>query len=468
MNKNYELFNTRRLKIKKDLFPILDVKEITECLTELDFNVTQEAIIKPTFDFVVNLFEQLLDTFMGIPIGTIRNKSKDLVKKEMHQDEREEEQNEEEEIEADTLRALNILTLHRYLYSFLQSIGIYDLTIMDITKPESIRLKRILSAFINYARFREEQSYKFEQLAKVSESLSDKIKILQFENESSIAKIEELNKNLQYDDKNQKRANLQQVQIYNKKLEIKLTELKINQEQLTKQHEDYKLEKTNLIQKIYDLDYVYQEVEDEVDNLKKYLETDLTLLNKIINDLSDEFQSLNHQFQILNSNFNNLGITIDSIQVNEISIKDLIKFSQDQLNNLTYLQNEKSNNKQQLENSKKLINQSKDLQNQILLYKNQLNKSNKKLNDVTQQLDKKVSLLKNNLNESTNYFNEILKERSNRNIDHKNQMDKISSLQNETEILKNNFELEIKDMDSKLKSLNELLNRYINELGKDL
>ena len=63
------------MKYRKDLFPLLDTREITACLLECEFNVTQELIVKPTADFVTNLFEQFLDTFMGIPLGTIRKKA---------------------------------------------------------------------------------------------------------------------------------------------------------------------------------------------------------------------------------------------------------------------------------------------------------------------------------------------------------------------------------------------------------
>ena len=65
----------RQMKYRKDLFPLLDTREITACLLECEFNVTQELIVKPTADFVTNLFEQFLDTFMGIPLGTIRKKA---------------------------------------------------------------------------------------------------------------------------------------------------------------------------------------------------------------------------------------------------------------------------------------------------------------------------------------------------------------------------------------------------------
>jgi hypothetical protein len=37
----------------------------------------------------------------------------------------------------------------------MQTIGIHDFSMTDVQKPEPLRLKRILSALINFARFRE-------------------------------------------------------------------------------------------------------------------------------------------------------------------------------------------------------------------------------------------------------------------------------------------------------------------------
>jgi hypothetical protein len=46
-------------------FPMLELPEILECLTELGMNVTEESLVRPVSEQVIRLMEQLLDTFMG-------------------------------------------------------------------------------------------------------------------------------------------------------------------------------------------------------------------------------------------------------------------------------------------------------------------------------------------------------------------------------------------------------------------
>jgi kinetochore protein Nuf2 len=59
------------------------------------------------------------------------------------------------------------MTFHKQLYSrfvradgrviLMSQVGILDFSIRDLIKPESARVKQILSAIINFAKFREEQ-----------------------------------------------------------------------------------------------------------------------------------------------------------------------------------------------------------------------------------------------------------------------------------------------------------------------
>ena len=65
---------TRQLRLRKDLFPLLDATEITVCLEECGFQVTQELIIKPTPDFVTKLYEEFIDTFMELDLELLEKK----------------------------------------------------------------------------------------------------------------------------------------------------------------------------------------------------------------------------------------------------------------------------------------------------------------------------------------------------------------------------------------------------------
>lgn len=63
--------------------------------------------------------------------------------------------------------SIGLMTFHKQLYSrlfrsdsrviLMSQVGILDFSIRDLIKPESARVKQILSAIINFAKFREEQ-----------------------------------------------------------------------------------------------------------------------------------------------------------------------------------------------------------------------------------------------------------------------------------------------------------------------
>lgn len=64
--------------------------------------------------------------------------------------------NQENDKTKDTFLALQLLTLHRYLAIFFSTCGINDFVLTDIARPDGYRIRRILSAVINFIRFRED------------------------------------------------------------------------------------------------------------------------------------------------------------------------------------------------------------------------------------------------------------------------------------------------------------------------
>ena len=81
--------------------------------------------------------------------------------------------------------------------------------------------------------------------------------------------------------------------------------------------------------KLYDINFLYNETQEQVANLTKYAETDLSILVKITEDLSNDLSSMQTNYKNLEKSYQNMGITIDSIQVNEINLKDLLKLAED-------------------------------------------------------------------------------------------------------------------------------------------
>ncbi|KAF6060603.1 Nuf2 family protein [Candida albicans] len=394
----------RQMKYRKDLFPLLDTREITACLLECEFNVTQELIVKPTADFVTNLFEQFLDTFMGIPLGTIRKKARKMSRinplesdqangKPQQSPEEEFNDNQENDKTKDTFSALQLLTLHRYLAIFFSTCGINDFVLTDIARPDGYRIRRILSAVINFIRFREDQSPKFDHLANECEATADKVSEVQAENKND---------------------------------------------------------------------------EKQVANLTKYAETDLSILVKITEDLSNDLSSMQTNYKNLEKSYQNMGITIDSIQVNEINLKDLLKLAEDITRNVEKRQIEGKILKDNQDNLDELTRKQMELEGQILIVQNQLNKSNKKYQDLIVQADKKESAVKLKLEETKQEFNDILSEKEKHNEEHKRIMDQIVKIQQETTAIQDAFVKESKEVELKLINLMSIIKRYMSDLRNNI
>ena len=62
---------------------------------------------------------------------------------------------------------------------FFSTCGINDFVLTDIARPDGYRIRRILSAVINFIRFREDQSPKFDHLANECEATADKVSEVQ-------------------------------------------------------------------------------------------------------------------------------------------------------------------------------------------------------------------------------------------------------------------------------------------------
>ena len=54
----------------QDIFPLLDLEELVICLQSCDFAMaTEEHIARPTSQYVITLYKQIIENFMGISPG---------------------------------------------------------------------------------------------------------------------------------------------------------------------------------------------------------------------------------------------------------------------------------------------------------------------------------------------------------------------------------------------------------------
>jgi kinetochore protein Nuf2 len=131
------------------IFPTLNNAEILQCMEELRIPFTEQDLSKPSSIKVIKVFEDFLDILMGITREELEQPHfsvmENLENPELHQ------------------QSLEDITFFRHLQRLMHSVGIQDFSIKDIMRPEAPRVRRILSAVINFAKFREEHLAEFEK-----------------------------------------------------------------------------------------------------------------------------------------------------------------------------------------------------------------------------------------------------------------------------------------------------------------
>ncbi|KAI5961693.1 NUF2 [Candida theae] len=471
---------------KKDAFPYLDTREITSCLLECDFNVSLDLVAKPTSEFIISLFTHFLEVFMGI--DNLYDRSKDQAKRRLQVLKRWNNEpaagtNAEgpdpnggavdadiaEEDDIDPTPTDEILTMYRCCRKFFHNIGVEDLSLLDLTRPEGASTRRLLSAVVNYLRFREGISSEYDELAQEADATTNRIQQLQEENEARVSQINDLQRRLTFEDDGRSdvpRHELQHVLNYNRKLESKLRQLKETQERLTNQHDDYKTEKNTLAQRLNDIGYRCDETTGEIENLKNYKEKDIGQLTTIVNDLDTDVEGLIKTFVTFDKQYQNLGKTLDTMQVNELSVKNLIKVAEEISKSMNKDENDLYNIRQHNDKLQSITRESNDLAKQIETRSEQLAKYEKKYDDLEEQYKKKLETLTEKLKQTNQALDDVMKLKTERGEENKRTSSLIKRIEQETDDIISNFAKEVKFKEAQLAQLQDLLKSYIERLSK--
>lgn len=470
--------NSRRIHhvIPQDLFPLLDFKEISICLQSCDFIANEELVSRPTSQYIKTLLEQFLDSFMGLSAdninGMVRNVNRNDLSMTKTQDAQmeEEPENGESRIEDDDdiTSSVRLILLHRGAYEFFLICGVNDFTLMDIMRPEPQRIRRILSAVVNYARFREENSVECEKLVSISEGNLEKLKGVQNENSRLSNQINDLKYKIEANetDEGNKKATLKQINTYNSKLENELKKLKKNQEILTLEHSKYKDEKRRLIEKLEDHNYLIMESNKELDKLKSYLLSNPEIVTKIIEDLKTNLSEYQVNLADLESKNKNMTISIESFQLVEQELKNLFRILEEVLNDLTKEETslDKLNKYQEFKEQQNLT--LNDLNRQIQQVTRQLNNTEEKIKRLRHQSSERSEASKQKLISLKDGYDTLVKERKVKEQELNKKKDFISELETKMNGERSNFQIELRNAELAVAKLNSHVKLYLTEMNK--
>lgn len=445
----------------QELFPVLDAKELAVTLQTIQIPATEELILRPSPAYMKQTFELLLEYYSAVPADLIEKKANIPF-------ESNEGKNIEGDDEDDTKGAMNSLVLFRMTKEFLDSVSFYDLTLADIVKPDPLRTRKILSAFINYARFLEEHSDKVEDHMNELESVEEKARQLTLENEKILQSIEDLKKKLESDDSDPKKITLKQISSYNFKLETELKKLKKSQELLTLAHTKYKEEKRELVAKVQDFEFVIAEADANIDKYKGHLNIDIGVSKKVIEDLKLELANMEKINQERQTRASNMTTTIDSIQLVETELKNLLpileeigRVSQSEIIALARL-----NDIQDIANDfkKKTIEQ----ENQLARNEQEFKYHTDRVEKSKKMIEERTNKHQSDLVKNRNQYNTIIEDRRKKEEEFSTMKSNISELEKSILQLKSDYNHEVNIVQQKIDRLTSQINLYMDEVQKKL
>lgn len=475
--------NGRRMTqpVPQDLFPLLDFKEISVCLQSCDFIANEDLVSKPNSQYIRMLIEQILDSFMGLSVESIdiiaRSLGKNGTPINRGQEHRDQEADGEEALhmegeddEDDTLNTTRLIILHRGAQKFFQVCGISDFTLMDIMRPEPQRIRRILSAVVNYARFREENSVECERLVGISEVNIEKLKRKRADNDKLANQIQALRYRIETSEDNERgrKTTLKQINVYNQKLEHELKKMKKAQEALTLEHAKYKDEKTRLIEKLQDHNYLIIESNKELDKIKSYLLSDPSILTRLIDNLKMNLNEYQSNLSDLEVKIKNITSTVESFLLVEQGVKNLFRILEEILNDIAKEESslDKLNKCQDtLEQQNITLN---NLERHIHHLTRQLSNMEEKMKRLRHQSNERSEQSKKKLTDLRESYDNLAKERNVKEHELYKKKEFISELETKMNAERTNFQREMRNAELAVEKLNSHVRLYLNEMGKKI
>lgn len=300
--------STLRRQKHADLpFRLLDLREIADSMNLIvtGFRVSEDPLARPTSHFTVALYGELIAYFVGITEENIRSSLKKV-------------DDISENTDADPTAVT--FALLRHVSKFLVDCGVDDFNITDITKPESSRLRKQLSAVIAYAHFRELRMADHDDVIRECQEENDRFRELWKENEDLMSQISQIEEFLQ-----ENSARMKETQDHNSQVEAELRRLKRIQEQLTDEYASYKSEKKASLAKIEEQSGSIRSVRGEIDRIRHYLVEPPEALHRGNQEMSQTLEERRNILATLEKRSRDLDTSMNSLREMSSDLKTCLK-----------------------------------------------------------------------------------------------------------------------------------------------
>ncbi|KAF9425032.1 kinetochore-associated Ndc80 complex subunit nuf2 [Podila epigama] len=236
------------------------------------------------------------------------------------------------------------------LVKMMEGVGITDFSSRDLTKPEADRVRRVLSAIINYIKFREVNQGAFYQELEKMGGLSSMLSDAENENKMLSDELESLEQR-----KVEQGPKIEETKVANEKLALELEELKRTEVAITRTKDELTNERKENDERLRQLGALLAERRQELEHLRlqrvdvpETLEQDLVELPQSIQRLMQQTDQQRKQVQ---SRF----AAVERIESIPKDLRQVLEMMQDTAQLLERLQEEQA----QVENTRLLLERQK-------------------------------------------------------------------------------------------------------------
>ncbi|KAK9479472.1 Nuf2 family-domain-containing protein [Lipomyces japonicus] len=428
-----------------DIFPLLEFSEISICLRGCDFVVAEDLLQKPTALFFQQLYEQMVASFLGI---TFENQAPLL-----------EICSEGRETFESARPARSMFSLVRASARLMRICGVDDFSMADFIKPEPQRIRRLLSAVVNFARFREEHMGVCEDLIQRSEETS-------VATEQAYQNIVSSNERLQLlrEQKNEEAPAIKQMQEHNHQVEAELRRLKRVQEQLVTEHEAYKREKQRLVAKLEDQNFLTVQIRKECEKLRPYVLDAPETLQKINDDMNGAMQAGKASIEKIEKRIRALEVSTESFKTIEQDVNACIKIMEEIENEIGKNEDAKAQHGrlQELEEQRQV--DIHELERKCMQLKRQLTNAEDRIQRLQEQRLQKREAVQKRTQELKEAYATLVAERSMVTQDMEKNKAMIAKVEKKQADLREQLELEVRGNTIELQKLEAHVSLYLGEM----
>lgn len=429
------------LVLTSDPFPNLRVGEVVLLLKLLQFTVSEELLRRPTLTYVRLLYEQIMEEFVGVTMEELHGRVKD---------------HEGDDLMESTLLVLLVQQLHR----FLKVCGIADFSLTDVVKPDLERLIRILSAIINFARFREQRIQDTEEMIAETEESLDRLRSAADEQSEVQGKIKQLRLQLPEADPSGA-ASVDRAEQQNESIAQHVRQVKKAQEALTLEYGAYQASKGLLKERLKEVHTQYEQARESLETARKYMRENPEALEQANRDLAQrlqleqlelvrvdaqarDFSQLRELFQAVEMDIMNAQRILDEVQ------KALEREERELLDQAS-LGEQVLASKQELADRRREVQQ---LDRQIQLYRDKMDRAREVSETKRQRLEEVMVELRKQ-------YQMLVAERNVRDRELEETKAKVARWEAKTEELRRQFAVEQKETRVEMERLNAHLREYL-------